>query len=86
MFTALEKLGYSCHVIWDSAWDKTTRVHSECFGKNTQFNSITNFQQAVEPHFPHSGKLVRDKSKEEKTGAFFGIKIFSVLTLYNIQY
>ena len=66
LFDKASKMGYSCHVIWDKVWDSTSKIHSECYS-GASIHSIEDFQQKVGAHFPHSGELIPDSRKSERS-------------------
>lgn len=64
--TAREK-GFQCHVIWDEKWMTTSYLHSKCYGSGTIFHSLNELRQGVGFHNPHTGSLIADQAKEDKT-------------------
>ena len=65
LFDKAEALGYKCYIIWDKKWMTTAKIYSECYGKNTVFHPIEDFQQCVGAHFPHKGELSPSDEKAQ---------------------
>lgn len=65
LWTEAEKRGYSCHIIWDEAWDSQFRMRERyyCYGENSIIHSLPNIRQGVGAHHKHEGFLEQDDSK-----------------------
>ena len=67
LFDHAKSLGYSCHIIWDEAWNSI--AHSVdiyyCYGEDTRFHFLDGFRQGVGSHYVHKGFLQPDQEKTQ---------------------
>lgn len=67
LFDKARKKGYSCHVVWDEIWMKTSYLHSLCYGEGTEFHALDGLRQGVGFHYKHEGFLRPSIEKERST-------------------
>jgi len=64
LFMKANKMGYECHIMWDSTWDPDTK-YTRCYGETT-IHSIIDLGQRVGAHFLHKNKLIKDDNIAEE--------------------
>lgn len=67
MFEIAKNLGYSCHILWDSAWDEMVLRYGNCYGKETIIHSVPELRQGVGCHYRHIKPLETDDFKCNNT-------------------
>lgn len=77
-------LGYECHIIWDSVWDKTARLHSDCYGEHTIFDSIDGIRQPTGVHAIDGQKIIRDDDLAQETLKIIINKIAELTKIENL--
>lgn len=67
LFDKARKLGYSCHVVWETSWNSEMKNYSECYGVGTEFHPLDGIKQKVGVHSVNKDELVYDTEEAANT-------------------
>ena len=66
-FSVARRMGYSCHILWDTTWVNMVLKYGNCFGQKTVIHNLDDIKQGVGCHYNRQKPLVNDSSLTEAT-------------------